>query len=95
MVEALAVFTAKALKGLTKPGRNGLGAEREATAPPPCGSAHHPVTDTSADHREPGAMAFCVVPEAVLPQYQRISLAAPRTLTTVVGIAGLGAQIAT
>ena len=57
------MFTAKALKGLTKPGRNGLGAEREATAPPPCGSAHHPVTDTSADHREPGTMAFYVVPE--------------------------------
>jgi len=56
--------------------------------------AHHPCTNASADHREPGQWKFYIGPETALPRKRRISLKAVQDVAKAeVGISGLRARI--
>lgn len=55
--------------------------------------AWHPVTDATADHRDPAQWLFFVVAERVLPTQKTISLSALRPLTDPVPFADLRRQV--
>lgn len=51
--------------------------------------AHHPVADSSADHRDPTQWRFHVVRTALLPDTQRLTLNGARSLAAAVSFAEL------
>ena len=53
----------------------------------------HPVTDISADHRDPAQWQFYVIAEALLPAQESISLAVLKRLTGPVDFEGLRARV--
>ena len=56
--------------------------------------AWHPVTDSSADHRDPQQWLFHVVLERDLPPQKSLSLAAVRALAPAIDFAGLAPAVA-
>ena len=44
--------------------------------------AHHPIADSTADHRDPNQWQFYVIPTRLLPDTQRLSLSRARSLAT-------------
>ena len=57
--------------------------------------AHHPVADSSADHRDPSQWHFYVVPTRDLPATRRLSLVAAARLTEPVGFGELATKVQT
>lgn len=57
--------------------------------------AHHPVADSSADHRDPSQWHFYVVPTHDLPATRRLSLGAASRLTEPVGFGELATKVQT
>jgi hypothetical protein len=55
--------------------------------------AWHPVTDSSADHRDPSQWQFFVVAELALPTQSSLSLSRIRQLTEPVEFDGLAAKV--
>jgi hypothetical protein len=55
--------------------------------------AWHPVTDSTADHRDPTQWEFFVVPERALPPQTTISLSRVRQLAEPVGFDTLAAKV--
>lgn len=55
--------------------------------------AYHPVTDDTADHRDPSQWVFHVITTACLPATQTISLAAVRHLAAPVNFAELSVMV--
>jgi hypothetical protein len=55
--------------------------------------AWHPITDASADHRNPQQWEFYVVPEAALPKQGSISLSSIRRLSPSVAFDGLAGAV--
>lgn len=55
--------------------------------------AHHPVTDASADHRDPAQWQFYVIPTSALPQTKRLSLTKAKSLTTAIGYTDLSSHV--
>ena len=51
--------------------------------------AHHPVADSTADHRDPGQWHFYVVPTRSLPNTKRLSLTTARRLASATSFAEL------
>lgn len=55
--------------------------------------AWHPVTDATADHREPDQWEFFVVPTAALPPAKSVSLAGLKSLADAVTFGALPAEV--
>ena len=53
----------------------------------------HPLTDPTADHRDPAQWQFYVVPETALPQQKSISLAALQRMASAVSCEDLGEAV--
>ena len=53
----------------------------------------HPVTDPTADHRDPAQWQFYVVPETALPQQKSISLAALQRMASAVSCENLAEAV--
>lgn len=51
--------------------------------------AHHPVADSSADHRDPAQWRFYVIPTDRLPATRRLSLSGAKALAEGVGFSSL------